>query len=95
MRVLVCPTAFKESLSTTEVADAEVMAALKAWRFKMSKIRHVPPYSICNNKTLVAIAAAMPDSLAALEECYGMGPARVERYGSALLELIDPFRDDP
>ena len=86
------PTAARRSDTVPDSADADLMAALKAWRFKMSKIRHVPPYSICNNKTLIAIAAAKPNSLIGLEACYGMGPARVERYGDELLELVDRFR---
>jgi ATP-dependent DNA helicase RecQ len=73
-------------------ADTALASVLRAWRMKVSKAAGVPPYTVMNNKTLDAIAAAMPDSLAELEDVPGMGPARVARYGNALLNLIDEHR---
>jgi ATP-dependent DNA helicase RecQ len=50
----------------------------------------VPPYVIAHDRTLAELAARRPASRAALHGVFGMGPARIETWGDALLEAIAP-----
>jgi ATP-dependent DNA helicase RecQ len=66
--------------------DEPLLAALKEWRREASDGK--PAYTVAHNSTLEAIAALRPSSLDELGEIRGVGPAFVERHGSAVLALI-------
>ncbi len=70
--------------------DAAAEKALRSWRLGLSRQQGVPPYVILHDKTLLAIAAARPGTLAELLEVPGMGPAKVDRYGASILALVGP-----
>jgi DNA helicase-2/ATP-dependent DNA helicase PcrA len=61
---------------------------LRAWRRERAGADGVPPYVVFHDKTLVAIAEARPRSAAALLEIDGVGPAKIERYGDEVLEVV-------
>jgi ATP-dependent DNA helicase UvrD/PcrA len=67
-------------------ADAE--SALRAWRTKRSQADGVPAYIVVNDKHLRGIALARPTTPAELVACDGIGPAKLERYGDEILELL-------
>jgi len=69
-------------------ADPELVAALKAWRTEQARQQAVPPYVVFHDRTLLELAARRPGSLAELGEVGGIGAAKLERYGEALLELL-------
>ena len=48
----------------------------------------VPPYVVFHDSTLREIAAARPSSLAELAEINGVGRAKLERYGNAMLAAV-------
>lgn len=69
--------------------EDRIFDALKAWRREEAQLSEVPAFTICSNRTLKAIAMSRPDSLAALEQIHGMGPAKIEAYGDAILQALD------
>jgi len=70
--------------------------ALRAWRLARARSDGVPPYVVASDRTLRELAAHAPRSRDALLEVHGIGPARVERYGGELLEVLrDPSRASP
>lgn len=69
--------------------DENLMDALKAWRREEASRRNLPPYVILHDKTIAALSAAKPRSADALLEVNGLGPAKVEKYGDAILAVID------
>ena len=68
--------------------DESLMDALKAWRREEASRRNLPPYVILHDKTIAALSAAKPRSADALLEVNGLGPAKVEKYGEAILSVI-------
>jgi len=48
----------------------------------------VPPYVILHDRSLREIARRRPGDLAALRTCYGVGPAKAERWGEAVLAVV-------
>jgi superfamily II DNA helicase RecQ len=48
----------------------------------------VPAYVVFHDSTLSAIAAAGPTSAAELAQLPGVGPAKLERYGEDVLEVV-------
>ena len=47
-----------------------------------------PAYVVFDNKTLVAIARTVPSTLTELSRISGVGPAKLEQYGEAVISLL-------
>jgi ATP-dependent DNA helicase RecQ len=69
-------------------ADDPLLAALKTWRREQARDQGVPPYVVFHDRTLVELAAMRPGSLSELGSVNGIGSAKLERYGAALLEVL-------
>ncbi len=61
---------------------------LRAWRLERAREDGVPPYVVFHDTVLHAIADAQPTSLGELSRIAGVGPAKLERYGDAVLALL-------
>lgn len=70
--------------------DERLLLDLKQWRKQVAD--GSPAYIVFTDATLVAIAEAMPASAEDLLEVSGVGPTKVERYGQAVLEILDAHR---
>jgi superfamily II DNA helicase RecQ len=69
-------------------ADGEALAArLREWRAAEAKRLRVPAYVVMHDRTLNALALARPANPRQLLEIDGMGPAKVEKFGEAILGL--------
>ena len=69
-------------------ADGEALAArLREWRAAEAKRLRVPAYVVMHDRTLNALAKARPGNPRQLLEIDGMGPAKVEKFGEAILGL--------
>jgi len=73
--------------------DDPVFDALRAWRLERARDSAFPPYVIAWDATLTAISEAKPRSLEALLQVKGMGAAKVEKYGTEILAVIDGALD--
>jgi len=60
-------------------------AKLREWRAAEAKKRRVPAFVVMHDRTLNAVAAAKPANLRELLQVGGMGPAKVEKFGEAIL----------
>jgi ATP-dependent DNA helicase RecQ len=61
---------------------------LRAWRLVTAREMGKPPYVVCHDSTLRAIAAARPRSLAELRAIKGVGPRRLDLHGEQILRVI-------
>jgi DNA helicase-2/ATP-dependent DNA helicase PcrA len=62
-------------------------------RFRESARNGKPAYVVFDDKTLAAIADALPSTLADLARVKGVGPAKLEQYGDAVLALVTLVTD--
>jgi ATP-dependent DNA helicase RecQ len=67
--------------------------ALRVWRAQTAKEHSVPAYVIFHDSTLARIAETDPDSRDALAELPGIGMAKLDRYGQALLDVLETCRE--
>ena len=70
------------------VEDEPLWQALKACRMDLADEAKVPPYVVFHDATLKEFVRTRPQTLDAMLELHGVGQAKLERYGSAFLEVI-------
>jgi RecQ family ATP-dependent DNA helicase len=69
-------------------AEGEALAArLKEWRAAEAKRLRVPAYVVLHDRTLTALAGMRPENQKQMLEIDGIGPAKVEKFGEAILEI--------
>ena len=61
---------------------------LRAWRRSVSAEAAVPAYVVFDDRTLRELASRNPASPAALATVPGVGPAKLARYGEAVLDVL-------
>jgi superfamily II DNA helicase RecQ len=69
--------------------DFALYVKLRDWRSGLAEQQSVPVFSIFHNATLAAIAQARPTTREALRDVPGVGEGKAERYGAAVLALIE------
>ena len=83
------PAARREN-SPAEAAppDPTLLERLKTWRREEARRKGLPSYVIFHDRTLEELAATHPRDHEALRRVRGIGPAKLEAYGEALLALL-------
>jgi superfamily II DNA helicase RecQ len=76
---------YKEVLKPEEF---EVFSRLRDWRKSVAEKEGVPVYAVLTNEQLAQMVQKQVKSKAGLKEIEGVGDARVEKYGDALLQLL-------
>jgi ATP-dependent DNA helicase RecQ len=71
-----------------DAAPTALFMRLRDWRAGVAREHGVPAYVVFHDSTLRAIAEQRPDSLDALGQVSGVGAAKLERYGAAMLGLL-------
>jgi ATP-dependent DNA helicase RecQ len=64
------------------------MRRLRDWRLAESRRAGVPAYVVFHDSTLAELASRRPRTPAELAQVPGVGPAKLERYGAAVLEVL-------
>jgi hypothetical protein len=68
--------------------DQELYTRLETWRRETAKAEDRAAYLILTNDTMQKIAATKPQTMQELLEIKGIGEVKLERYGEALLAII-------
>jgi len=79
------PARASAAQATLDVTAQARFDALRAWRAGVAREHNLPAYVIFHDATLAAIAARAPGSLADLQGVSGIGVAKLEKYGEAVL----------
>jgi ATP-dependent DNA helicase RecQ len=70
------------------VPDPSTVDALREWRLAEARRQGIAPFIVLHDRTLMAIAAACPGSVAELLAVPGIGPGKAARYGEAIVSLL-------
>ncbi len=76
---------YKEVLKPEEF---QVFSRLREWRKGVAEKEGVPVYTVLTNEQLAQIIQKKVGSKAGLKEIEGVGEARVEKYGEAVLQAL-------
>ena len=72
-------------------ADQALFEALRSLRKELAGAQKMPAYIVFSDKVLLEIAARRPTTPQELLEISGVGPAKLERYGSAFLKILRDY----
>jgi DNA helicase-2/ATP-dependent DNA helicase PcrA len=73
--------------------DERLFEALREWRLETARAAEVPAFVVFTDATLTAIAERVPNDAGSLAGINGIGPAKLERYGTDVLDLLKNFSD--
>ena len=71
--------------------DSELYESLRKLRKSLAEENDVPPYIIFGDKTLEQLVAFKPLSDFELEDIYGLGTKKIEKYGEDIIQTIEEF----
>ena len=76
--------------SVLDAGGIQAFEALRAWRLETARRTDVPPYVVASDRTLRELAQIQPRPLRVdeLTVAHGIGPAKVEKYGEAILAVL-------
>ena len=80
--------ALERTVGLSEAAAA-IFEVLRSERSRLAKLQGVPPYVVFQDTTLRAMATARPRNFEELAELPGVGQAKLERYGTAFLNILN------
>jgi superfamily II DNA helicase RecQ len=80
----------KGAVPTRLAAESEIVAVrLREWRAVEAKRLRVPAYVVMHDRTVVALAEIRPRNPKELLAIDGIGPAKLEKFGDAILGLCE------
>jgi ATP-dependent DNA helicase RecQ len=68
--------------------SSPLLAALRDMRSTIARADRVPAYVVFADRTLRDIAASQPHTLTALGDVHGIGPAKLDKYGERVLDVV-------
>ena len=82
------PKALRKGLASEMSPDEELFERLRQLRRLISERLGVPPYVVFHDSALVEMSALKPKTREALRGVKGVGDRKLERYGTAFLDVI-------
>jgi superfamily II DNA helicase RecQ len=81
------PSAMETKAAPADPASEALRALLREWRAAEARRLRVPAFVVLHDRTLQAVALARPANHAQLLAIDGIGPAKAERFGEAILKM--------
>jgi len=78
----------EQTFSMEEVKSDPLRQVLKEWRTRTSKDNGVPAYVVLTDKSIEGIVARRPTDIVSLKDVFGIGDAKIRKYGEAIIALI-------
>lgn len=72
--------------------DGSIFDALRSLRMEIARSEHVPPYLIFSDKTLTAMALALPANEQEMLAITGVGQLKFSKYGARFLAVCQKYR---
>ncbi|HAN31030.1 MAG TPA: hypothetical protein DCQ06_05480, partial [Myxococcales bacterium] len=81
----------------TKPDKSGLRSVLRNYRRSEARKRRVRPYQVFTNAVIDAVVERRPTTMADLSQLAGIGPARLAKYGQALLDAVaaNPAKETP
>jgi ATP-dependent DNA helicase RecQ len=78
----------KKAVGELDARGTTIFEALRTWRLARARNEKIPPYVVASDRCLRDVATLRPTTMDELMLANGIGPARAERFGSDILEVV-------
>jgi ribonuclease D len=92
-RAVVRPKRRHVELRPLTAEERQLVERLKLWRKRTAERERIPAYLICHDRTLEHLAIVRPGTVEGLAGIFGLGAARIARYGTELLDQLQADAD--
>ena len=82
---------FKSKPETKADYNKSLFEVLRSKRKEIADKINVPPYVIFPDKTLIDMSVKYPNSIDELRNIHGIGEAKLKKYGSTFLKILNDF----
>jgi ATP-dependent DNA helicase RecQ len=82
----------KREKEVPESYDRDLFEVLRKKRKQLADQANLPPFTIFHDRTLKEMITRMPATRHELAEIYGIGAAKLEKYGDIFLEILNQHR---
>jgi ribonuclease D len=69
--------------------ERQILERLRRWRKQTADRERIPVYLICQDRTLEHLVVVRPGKIEELANIFGLGPAKITKYGSDLLSQLN------
>ena len=80
-----------QNKSLNQYIKKDLYSDLREWRRETAKLFHVPAFQILSDRVLLQIAKVKPKDFVELEAIPGIGPAKLNKFGDDLLDVVANF----
>ena len=88
-------TAAGRTVTLAHPRCVEAWERLRGWRTERARTLGKPAFTVFDDKTLRLVAAVLPTTEAGLLAIAGIGPVKLETYGSELISITEQLRAVP
>ena len=82
----------KIPLESSDIGNMELYRALVEWRRKEAANQGLPAYTILQQKAIIGLSNILPKNERELLRIKCIGKKTVEKYGKAIMEIVEKFR---
>lgn len=82
----------KIQLESSDIGNMELYRALVEWRRKEAADQGLPAYTVLQQKAIIGLSNNLPKNERELLRIKCIGKKTVEKYGKAIMEIVDKFR---
>ena len=85
------PAIIKNKIDLNQIADKDELLyeSLRIFRLELAKKLRLPAYVVFPDKSLIQMAKYKPSNLDELEQIYGVGKAKLKKFGKQFIEIIE------
>ena len=85
---------YDESSLTENEENLDLYEKLRTLRNIIAKNEDLQPFQVFNNETIKQLSKAAPVAIAELTSIKGIGPAKIDKWGILVLEVIKMWRKE-
>ncbi len=79
------------TINVKDIPNGELYKTLTLWRNKIANLQQIAIYLVLSQKAILSLVETLPATLKEFEHTKGIGKSTTQRYGNAILEMINSY----
>lgn len=82
------PATIRRNVTKNDMPQDPIFERLRAWRLDRSRKDGVPAFCVLSDRALHSIAKLCPVNINSLQDCFGIGKSKTEKYGKEIVSIV-------